>query len=65
MRYFFLHLCSTVPGDINPAMAEFVHVSAASLLTCVPTACQRTIIRDVTLDVCGISARIVSIERMS
>lgn len=52
VRYLFSHLCSTVCDDINPAMVEFVHVSAASLLTCVPTACQRTIIRDVTLDVC-------------
>lgn len=65
VRHFFSHLCSTVCDDINPAMAEFVHASAASLLTYVPTACQGTITRDATLDVCGVSASIVSIEQMS
>lgn len=33
VRYFFSYLCSAVCGDINLAMVEFVHVSAASLLT--------------------------------
>lgn len=65
VRYFCFHPCSTICDDINPAVAELVHVSAASLLARVAAACQRTIMRDVTLDACGVSASIVSIERLS
>lgn len=42
-----------------------MHVSAACVLTRVPTVCQKTKIGHVTLDVRSISANNVSIERMS
>lgn len=65
MRYLLSHLGATVRYDSSSAMDEFVHVSAACVLTRAPTVCQKTKIGHVTLDARSISANNVSVERMS